>query len=64
MQCNISQKDRVTRIGFGLILILAYVLSWSREAFLVIGGIMIIEGMIGWCGMAVLVDQFNRKNHD
>lgn len=64
MKCNISQKDRVTRIGFGLLLLAAYFLSWSRDAFWIIGGIMIIEGMIGWCGMATLVDYFNRNKND
>ena len=61
MQCNISQKDRVTRIGFGLLLLAAYFAQWSREAFLLIGSIMIIEGIIGWCGMATIVDRFNQR---
>lgn len=61
MQCNISQKDRVTRIGFGLLLVIAYFAHWSREALLIIAAIMIIEGIVGWCGMAAIMDRIKQR---
>jgi hypothetical protein len=59
--CNISVKDRVTRIGFGLLILLAVMLSWPQHSFVVIAAVMIIEGIVGWCGMATLVDRFYKK---
>ncbi len=59
--CNISTKDRVTRIGFGLLILLALALSWPRASIGIIALIMIGEGIIGWCGMAVAVDWWENR---
>ena len=59
--CNISIKDRVTRIGFGLLILAAAFFSWSTEALYLIAAIMIGEGFIGWCGMATLVDAWQAR---
>lgn len=59
--CNLSTKDRVSRIGFGAIYLAAIYLDWPKDSFLIITVIMIAEGFIGWCGFATMVDMFQRK---
>ena len=59
--CNISTKDRVTRIGFGALILIAIALSWPNESIAIIALVMIGEGIIGWCGMATMVDFWESK---
>ena len=59
--CNISLKDRVSRIGFGAWILLALALSWPRDSFAVVAIVMIVEGFVGWCGFAVMVDFWQGK---
>ena len=59
--CNLSTKDRVSRIGFGLLILAAILLSWPQNTLIIIVSIMILEGIIGWCGLASMVDYWQRK---
>jgi len=52
--CNIDQSDRINRIVFG-VLILIGVLFMSKWFFTLLALVMIIEGIIGWCGIPGLV---------
>ncbi len=60
--CNITVKDRVCRIGFGLLILAALLLSWPKQTVILITLIMIAEGIIGWCGLASLVDRYQQKD--
>jgi hypothetical protein len=56
--CNISRKDRTTRIVFGGLILLGVLLSLAKLYFIILAGIMIVEGLIGWCGIASFMDRF------
>ena len=53
MICNISHKDRTTRVVIGSIFL--------RITDITSQAILIIEGLIGWCGIAAIMDKFKRK---
>jgi hypothetical protein len=57
--CNLSDKDRVSRVGFGIFLLIA--LAWSKEAAVAVAVVMIVEGFIGWCGLATFVDSWKKR---
>jgi len=59
--CNISKKDRWTRVVFGSFILIAALLSLDAIFIIVFAGIMIIEGFIGWCGIADLIDRLEKK---
>lgn len=58
--CNISIKDRVGRIGFGAMILIALTLSWPSESIAIIALVMIAEGFIGWCGFGTMVDMWQK----
>lgn len=55
--CNISKKDRITRIVFGLLFLLGALLGAGKMFLITVSAIMIIEGFIGWCGFAAVLDK-------
>jgi len=55
--CNISKKDRITRIVFGLIFLLGVLLGAGKMFFIIVSVIMIVEGLIGWCAIAAVLDK-------
>lgn len=58
--CNIDKSDRTNRIVFGA-LILVGVLFMSKLYFILLAIIMIVEGIVGWCGIPGLVEKLKGK---
>jgi hypothetical protein len=52
--CNIDQSDRINRVVFGAMILLG-VLFMSKFYFILLALIMIVEGIVGWCGIPGLV---------
>ncbi len=59
--CNISKKDRWTRVLFGIFLLIVVLVPLNKNWLIIIPLIMIVEGIVGWCGIAVLVDKFKQN---
>ncbi|MFT4310939.1 MAG: DUF2892 domain-containing protein [Candidatus Woesearchaeota archaeon] len=55
--CNISKKDRYTRVIIGLLFLVGIGFGWSSTFFIVLSVLMIVEGLIGWCALGVLLDK-------
>jgi len=51
--CNIDKSDRTNRIVFGVILLLGALLGLGSWFFFIVALIMIVEGVIGWCGIPI-----------
>ena len=58
--CNIDKTDRINRSIFGVVLIIAALLGASMYFYLIVGAILIIEGIIGWCSVPVIVSMVER----
>ncbi|MFZ2315256.1 MAG: DUF2892 domain-containing protein [Gammaproteobacteria bacterium] len=60
--CNIDKTDRINRAVIGVILIVAALLGMGKVFFVIVGLVMLIQGMIGWCSIPYLRSQFKSKN--
>lgn len=59
--CNIDKTDRINRIVFGIILCIAALLHAAWYIYILIGIVLIVEGIIGWCGVPILMKKLKRS---
>ena len=60
MHCNIDKTDRINRTIIGVALCLAVLIGMGKFFFLILGLVLIIEGMIGWCSIPYLISKIKR----
>lgn len=60
-QCNIDKTDRINRGIIGVGLFVAALLGMGKVFFMVVGFILAIEGLIGWCSIPYLMSKFKRR---
>lgn len=61
-QCNINKTDRINRAIIGALLFLAALLGMGKVFFMIVGIILVIEGIIGWCSIPYLLDKIRGKS--
>ena len=61
-QCNIDKTDRINRVVIGAILFLAALVGMSKVFFMMVGFVLIIEGVIGWCSIPYFLSKFKTKS--
>lgn len=59
--CNIDKTDRINRSIIGFIILLAACLGASRNFFLIIGAVLLLEGVVGWCSIPLILEKLKRK---
>jgi len=59
--CNIDKTDRINRVVIGAVLFLAALIGMSKIFFMVVGLILVIEGLIGWCSIPYLMSRFKQR---
>lgn len=59
--CNIDKTDRINRTSIGLLICFAALFGASKWFFIILGVILIIEGIIGWCSIPYLINKI--KHH-
>ena len=59
--CNIDQSDRINRTVIGAIILLAAIFGASQLFFIIVGLVMIIQGIVGWCSLPLFMDIFRKK---
>ena len=60
-QCNIDKTDRINRVVIGAILFLAALIGMSKVFFMVVGLVLVVEGLIGWCSIPYLMRKFKQR---
>ena len=55
--CNIDKSDRVNRVVFGVLILIATVLNLGKWFFVLLSLVLIVEGIVGWCGIPNLVNR-------
>ena len=60
--CNIDKAERRHRIVIGIFILLAALLGFGKIFFSILGIVMALEGLIGWCGIPVIVEKLNFKD--
>lgn len=58
--CNIDKTDRINRTIIGIALCIAVLIGMGKFFFLILGFVLIIEGVIGWCSIPYLVSKIKR----
>lgn len=59
VSCNIDKSDRTNRIVFGVLLLLGALLGFGRGFMFLIGLVLLVEGIIGWCGIPLAMAKIN-----
>ena len=57
-QCNIDKTDRINRAVIGLLLCSAVLLGMGKFFFMILGLVLLVEGIIGWCSIPYLISKF------
>lgn len=58
--CNIDKTDRINRTIIGAALCIAVLIGMGKFFFLILGLVLIIEGVIGWCSIPYLISKIKR----
>lgn len=59
--CNIDKTDRINRVVIGLLLCIAALVGMGKLFFLILGLVLVVEGLIGWCSIPYLMGKI--KHH-
>lgn len=58
LNCNIDKTDKIHRIAVGSILLLGALFDLGRGFILVLGAIVLAEGILGKCGIPYLIAKY------
>ncbi len=55
---NLEANERFSRLVIGIILLIGVLLGLGKLFAFLVGVILIIEAIIGWCGIPILAERF------
>lgn len=55
---NIQSNERLSRLVIGIVLLIGVLLGLGKIFAFLVGVILIIEALIGWCGIPILAEKF------
>ena len=55
---NLESNERFSRLVIGVILLIGVLLGLGKLFAFLVGVILIIEAIIGWCGIPILAERF------
>jgi hypothetical protein len=58
IKCNIDKSDRINRTVIGIALCLGALLNFGAFSCFLLGVILIVEGLVGWCSIPILMEKF------
>ena len=61
LHCNIDKTDRINRTVVGLLLCIAVLIGMGKLFFMILGLVLAVEGVIGWCSIPYLISKI--KHH-
>ena len=61
VRCNIDKTDRINRAVIGLLLCFAVLIGMGKLFFIILGFVLIIEGIIGWCSIPYLMNKIKKN---
>ncbi len=57
LHCNIDKTDRINRTVLGFLLCIAAVIGMGKLFFMILGLVLVVEGVIGWCSIPYLISK-------
>ena len=61
LHCNIDKTDRINRIVIGLLLCIAALVGMGKYFFMILGLVLVVEGIIGWCSIPYFISKIRRS---
>ena len=55
---NLESNERLSRLLIGIVLLIGVLLGLGKLFAFLVGVILIIEAIIGWCGIPILAEKF------
>ena len=55
---NLESNERFSRLVIGVILLIGVLLGLGKLFAFLVGVILMIEAIIGWCGIPILAERF------
>ena len=55
---NIQANERISRLVIGVVLLIGVLLGLGKLFAFLVGVILIVEAVIGWCGIPILAEKF------
>ena len=55
---NLESNERLSRLVIGIVLLIGVLLGLGKLFAFLVGVILIIEDIIGWCGIPILAEKF------
>lgn len=55
LKCNIDKTDRINRSIIGAAIIVAALLGAGKTFYFILGLILVLEGVIGWCSIPYFI---------
>ena len=55
LSCNIDKTDRINRVVIGVLLLLGALLGAGKWFLLIVGAVLIAEGLVGWCSIPLMI---------
>jgi len=55
---NLQSNERLSRLVIGIVLLIGVLLGLGKLFAFLVGVILIIEAIIGWCGIPILAEKF------
>lgn len=60
-ECNLQNDEKMHRMIIGAIIFLAALLGMGKVFFMVVGILLAVSGVIGWCAIPYLMSKLNAK---
>ena len=60
-QCNIDKTDRINRLIIGALIFLAALAGMGKSFFIIVGLVLVAEGLIGWCSIPYFISKIKGK---
>jgi hypothetical protein len=60
LHCNIDKTDRINRTIIGLFLCMGVLMGMGKFFFMVLGLVLVVEGIIGWCSIPYLISKIKQ----
>lgn len=64
LHCNIDKTDRINRLVIGVLICIAVLMGMGKGFFMILGLVLILEGIVGWCSIPYLIDKLKRYKRD
>ena len=59
--CNIDKTDRINRAVIGGLLFFAGLIGMSKLFFMILGLVLVVEGIVGWCSIPYLMAKLKKS---